>query len=99
VEEFLRNDRRFEADGGKIVNERFTVAPRSVAPKPQSKVESVACGVEAGVAAFEQSAHVGRNESVRQAVEGGFVLVVAQMKSAGGIEIDDLIAADKGANA
>src|SRR6266446_4581667 len=99
VEEFLRNNRRFEPDGGKIVKERFAMATRNLAPTLQSKVESVARRGETGLAAFEQDAHVGRNERVRQAIEGCFVLVVAQIESAGGIEIDDLIAADKSADA
>jgi hypothetical protein len=99
VEEFLRNNRRFEPDGGKIVKERFAMATRSLFPALQSKIESVARSAETGVPAFKEGAHAGRNKSVGQAIEGGFVPVVAQMESAGGIEIDDLIAADKGANA
>src|SRR6266478_7396221 len=99
VEEFLRNNRRFEPDGGKIVKERFPMATRSLFPALQGKVESVARGGETGVATFEQGAHVRRNECVCQTIEGGFAPVVAQMESAGGIEIDDLTAADVGADA
>src|SRR6266404_185029 len=54
VEEFLRNDRRFEPDGGKIVKERFAVATGSLFPALQGKTESVARRSETGVATFEE---------------------------------------------
>src|SRR5260370_42240574 len=53
VEEFFRDDRRFEPDGGESVKERFAVGTKNVFPPLQSKVESVACGTAAGIAAFE----------------------------------------------
>src|SRR5260370_12339284 len=99
VKEFLRDDWSFEPDGGNIVKERFAVATKDVVPPLQGKVESVARSAETSVAAFEEGAHVGRNESVRQAIEGRFAPVVAQMESAGGIEVDDLAAAHVGADA
>src|SRR5260370_18154689 len=77
VEEFLRNDRRLEPDGGEIVKERFAVATRNLAPALQSKVESVARRSEPGVATFEEASHFGRNNDFSHAIEGGFVSVVA----------------------
>src|SRR6266852_4546131 len=99
VKEFLGNDGRFQPDGRDIVEDWFTVATGSPVPLLRGEVESVASSVQTGVAALEQGTHVRGNQSVRESLESGFVLVFAQIESASGIEIDDLSAADVGADA
>lgn len=99
VEEFLGNDRRSQSDSGKIVKERFTVATGCLIPALQREVQCIASSGEAGVSAFKERPHVGRNESIRQAIKRSFALVVAQMQSASRIEIDNLTAADISADA
>jgi hypothetical protein len=99
VKEFLRNNGRFKPDGSEIVEDWFAVGTESPVPKLQGEVESVASSAETGVTALEQGTHVRWYESVRESIEGRFVLVIAQVESASGIEIDDLSAADVGADA
>jgi hypothetical protein len=99
VKEFLGNDGRFQPDGRDIVEDWLAVTTGSRVPTLHSEVESIASSVQTGVATFEQGTHVRGNQGVREPIEGGFVLVVAQIKSASGIEIDDLSAADVGADA
>src|SRR6266853_2575435 len=99
VEEFLWNDRRFEPGGGMIVKERFAVAAASFLPPLQSIVQSLSGSAEAGVATFEKGPHVGWNEGVREAIECGFVLVIAKGEGASRTEIDDLTAANIGTDA
>ena len=80
------------------MKEWVTVATRSLVPALQGEVESVASSAETGIASFEETPHVRRYKSVREAIEGGFVLAVAQMERASGIEIDNLTVANVGAD-
>src|SRR5260370_30602657 len=65
VEEFLWNDRRFEADGGMIVKERFTVATTGLLPPLQSIVQSLSRNAEAGLAPFHNGPQVRWNGRFR----------------------------------
>jgi hypothetical protein len=89
VKEFLGDDGRFQPDGRVIVEDWFAVATGSPVPALQGEIESVASSVQTGVATFEQGTHVRGNQSVRESLEGSFVLAVAQIESASGIEVND----------
>ena len=71
----------------------------SCAVVAQRVVEGFARGFEAGVAALEQSEHVGRDQGVGEALEGAFVFDVSQVERAGGVQVDEAGVVGHGANA
>src|SRR5207248_11783346 len=52
-------------------------------------IEGFVSCFQAGVAAAEESAHVGRDQRIRKAVKCGLTFHVAQVKRAGGVQVNN----------
>src|SRR5215467_8860849 len=89
VEEFLREDGGFQLNLGGSIHDRLAVDATKVVDALLREIEGTASRLEAGVAAFEECTHVGRNERVGEAFEGKLAFLVLEIKRGGGIEIDD----------
>src|SRR6266849_7148157 len=76
VEKLFGNDRRLQFDFGGPINDWLAVRAGNVASLLQGEVESIARGIQTGVAAGEERPHIRGNKSVREALVGSFPLLL-----------------------
>jgi hypothetical protein len=62
-------------------------------------VERLVRGFEASIPALKKGAHIGGNQSIRESVECAFALDITQIKSRGGIQVNDPSIAGDSSNA
>src|SRR5438309_10243924 len=91
MEEFFGNDGRLQPDLGYPIKDGLAARALNF-PFVRARVfECLVCGFQAGIATLEQLTHSRRNEGISQAIESAFAIYIAQIKSAGRIEINDSV--------
>src|SRR5712671_3561936 len=81
------------------MHKRFPTRTGGVRSQMSHVVEGFVSNLQARIAAAKQRSHVGRNQSIRHPIEDHFAFDIAQVKSARGVQINNLFAIMKRTNA
>src|SRR6059058_2728110 len=91
VKELFRNDWGFEFYLIERVVDGFALRRFRVSIQLRCEIKGFTRRLQAGIAALEECPHIGRNESIRQPIEGCFRFNLAKVKSAGGVQIHNTV--------
>src|SRR5712692_5171294 len=87
VEEFFRHDRCLQLYLAFIIEDGFTTRPSGIILQLQGIVERFVRSFQAGIATLEECSHVRRHQGIGEALVSVLAFHVAQIDSAGGIEV------------
>ena len=91
MEEFFRHDRCLQLYLAFIIEDGFTTRPSGIVFQVQSIVERFVRSFQAGIAALEECSHVRRHQGIGEALVSALAFHVAQIDSAGGIEVRNAV--------